>query len=214
MGPPACGRNCTRMAPTGGDDSWKQAVEGSLAGIAFCDLDARLTYANPSWVRMFGYAEPSEVLTRHASEFADCAQDIADIFAQILAVGTWSGEVSVRRKNGDLFAVEMSGTLLRDAAGTPSGLVATFIDVAQRGRSEPTRQLSDQQCRQLVEKALDPIFTCDPESRYLYVNEAAATSLGRQRLDIVGETVYDLFPPDVAQTFDAAVRRVLATGGV
>ncbi len=202
------------MAPTGRDDWWKQAVEGSIAGIAFCDLDACLTYANPSWVRMFGYAGPHEVLTRHAAEFAECAQDVTDIFAQVLAVGAWSGEVPVCRKNGDPFAVELSGTLLRDAAGTPSGVVATFIDVTQRGRSEPTRQLSDQQCRQLVETALDPIFTCDRESRYLYVNQAAAASLGRQQRDIVGKTVYDLFPPDVAQAFDATVRRVLATGDV
>ena len=191
---------------------WNQAVEGSLSGIVFTDPEGRISYANRAWIRMFGYEQPSEVLGRPASEFAEFSQNATEILATILAQGGWSGEASGRKKNGECFTIEISGAILRDAAGEPIGLMGSFIDVSRRNRAEAAQQSSEEQYRSLVESAVDPIFTCDPTGRYLYVNKAAATTLGWEPLELMGKSVDDVFPPDAAAKFRAGVQRVVESG--
>jgi PAS domain S-box-containing protein len=71
---------------------------------------------------------------------------------------------------------------------------------------------SDALYRSLVESAADPMFTCDASGRYLYVNPAAAATLGRPQQDVVGRTVDELFPPHVAAAYRAGAKRVIETG--
>lgn len=66
--------------------------------------------------------------------------------------------------------------------------------------------------RAMVESAADPMFTCDAEGRYLYVNVAAAAVFGKQQHEIIGRSVDELFPPDKAEVYRANARRVIEQG--
>jgi PAS domain S-box-containing protein len=66
--------------------------------------------------------------------------------------------------------------------------------------------------RSLVESALDPMFTSDADGRYLYVNGAAAAMLGTTPENVVGKTVDELFPPQVAAQYREGVSHVISTG--
>ena len=193
-------------------DWWRQAVEASLNGIAFADPDGRLTYVNPSWMRMLGYERADEVLGRHASEFSESVEHAADFIATIRAQGAWVGEASARGKQGETFTVEVSGSILMDAAGEAAGLMASIVDISAQKGAEAALRFSEERYRSLVESAVDPIFTCDWTGRYLYANRAAAVTLGKQPLEVIGKTVDELFPVDIATRMRAGVRRVFETG--
>ena len=65
---------------------------------------------------------------------------------------------------------------------------------------------------QLLDAIPTPIFYKDEQGRYQGCNRAFVDSLGMARADIIGKTVYDLAPPDLAQRYDLADRELLQSG--
>jgi diguanylate cyclase (GGDEF)-like protein/PAS domain S-box-containing protein len=58
-----------------------------------------------------------------------------------------------------------------------------------------------------------PIFAKNVEGRYTSCNQAFLDYLGRPRDQVVGKTVYDVAPPELAAVYDQADRALLASGG-
>lgn len=52
--------------------------------------------------------------------------------------------------------------------------------------------------RQLLDNSSDPIFCFAPDFRYLYANQAFADGIGRNLDEIVGRSVWNIFPKDEA----------------
>jgi PAS domain S-box-containing protein len=94
-------------------------------------------------------------------------------------------------------------TTTTDEGGAPRAVMAS-VETALREREEMYRAL--------VESAIDPVFTCDIEGRYLFANAAAARMLGRETRDVIGKTVDDLFAPQFAAEYHAGVRQVIESG--
>ncbi|MFQ3660169.1 MAG: PAS domain-containing sensor histidine kinase [Anaerolineae bacterium] len=79
--------------------------------------------------------------------------------------------------------------------------------------ASPTKRASndDQLLRALIDNSPDAIFLIDRDGKYRISNRAHYTSLGAASMeDVVGKTISDFFPPDVARYIleeDAIVRR-------
>ena len=58
-----------------------------------------------------------------------------------------------------------------------------------------------------------PIFVKDAEGVYTECNQAFLQYLGLTRQQVVGHSVYDIAPADLAKVYDAADRALLASGG-
>lgn len=67
---------------------------------------------------------------------------------------------------------------------------------------------------QLIETIPAPIFFKDREGRYLGCNVAFENFLGMSRDRFLGCDVYDIAPPDLAETYSRADQALFYTGGV
>jgi diguanylate cyclase (GGDEF)-like protein/PAS domain S-box-containing protein len=65
---------------------------------------------------------------------------------------------------------------------------------------------------QLLDISSDPVFCFAPDFRYLYVNQAYADGIGRSPDEIVGRTVWDVFPKDEADKRSTLIARVFDHG--
>jgi PAS domain S-box-containing protein len=191
---------------------WHQAIESSINGIAFADLQGRLTYANPSFLEMWGYDRADEALGAFAPSLADSPEEVQGILADVLRDGRWVGQSVAKKKNGERFVVSLSATMVKNVAGQPVAVMGSFIDVTKRKQAEEALRASEEKYRMLVESAQDPMFTSDIDGRYLYVNAAAAATLGTTPEHVIGKTVDELFSPSVASAYRAGVRHVFETG--
>jgi PAS domain S-box-containing protein len=113
-----------------------QAIDSALAGIAFSDLQARITYANASFLRLWGFEHVEEVAGRSAIEFWTTVEEPTAVIATILAQGSWTGEMTAKRRDGSTFEAELAATLLRDGDGKAVGLMASFQDISKRKHDE------------------------------------------------------------------------------
>ena len=63
-------------------------------------------------------------------------EKIADAREKVIATGYWEGEVEKRTKDGRILIVEVSWTLMRDAAGAPNSILAINSDITERKQLE------------------------------------------------------------------------------
>jgi PAS domain S-box-containing protein len=187
-------------------------IDSSIDGIAFADLEGRVAYVNASFLRMWGYDEAGDVLGCDAASLAESSEQARAILASVLSEGAWVGTLAARRNGGERFIVEMSGSIVRDEIGNVIGMMSSFRDITDRARAEDVHRAREERYRSLVESAYDPIVVGDASGRYLYVNAAAAARFGTTPEHIVGKSVDDLFPPQLAQRYRTGFSRVVRTG--
>jgi PAS domain S-box-containing protein len=112
------------------------AVASSSAGIAFADMDGRINYANPAWLRMHGYDSEADVIGTTPNDHVRDAADAITTLEGIKRDGSWNGEIECRRRDGSFFLAELACGLLTDPAGRPVGMMASFLDITERRQAE------------------------------------------------------------------------------
>ncbi len=100
-------------------------------------------------------------------------------------------------------------------------LLATFLGLALAGLllwhylslRQVNRRLTDSQAflQRLMDTVPLPIFYKDAALRYLGCNRAYETLLGARREELVGKTVFDLWPAEQAEIYQGADLRLLAS---
>lgn len=115
-----------------------RAIESSINAIAISDLDANLTYVNISFLRLWGYGNETEVLGRPAVDFWQTKEEALKVIESLHTQdqGNWLGELIARRKDGSLFDVQLSASLVRDENGKPVSMMGSFIDITKRKQAE------------------------------------------------------------------------------
>lgn len=109
-------------APAG---AWlERAVEQAADGIAVVDLEGGIELVNAAWARHHGF-QVDEVRGHHLSLFHTPEQmsEAGERMAAARAAGAWRGEARHRQKDGTVFEVRSSFTLLHDAGGDPVGFL-------------------------------------------------------------------------------------------
>lgn len=112
------------------------ALSSAIHAVAIADPEGRLTYANESFLRLWGYEDQRQVVGRSALEFWHTREEAGAALAAVQARGSWVGELAARRADGSAVEVQLSATLVKDDAGRPICLMASFMDITDRKRSE------------------------------------------------------------------------------
>jgi PAS domain S-box-containing protein len=108
------------------------AVAASINAIALADLEGKVTYANDAFLKMWGYNDVSEVLSRTGSEFSQDAKRALMAMEALRTEGNWVGEGVAKRKDGSTFWASYSANMVRDDAGKPVCIMSSIIDVTDQ----------------------------------------------------------------------------------
>ncbi len=91
-------------------------------------------------------------------------------------------------------------------------VVSIERDITKRIQVEKALSQSEEKYRTLVEGALQAIFTINYDGVFLFMNREAASRLGGKPQDYIGKTMWDLFPPLVADQQMKSIREVIDSG--
>lgn len=107
------------------------AIEASLNGVAMADLDGRVTYVNRAALTLWGFDDAADILGRDVRNFWQWADRADEAAAQLLATGTWAGEMIARRMDGELRTLRVSASVFPDSRGQAVGMLASFADITE-----------------------------------------------------------------------------------
>jgi PAS domain S-box-containing protein len=189
----------------------QRLIEVSEDLICTHDAGGRILSANPAMLRLTGYSEP-EWQGRSLSEFLSesTRHEFADYLERIIQHGHAEGFMRIVTKDGKERVLQYENVLQGARSGNRH-VFGVAHDV-QRKWAENALRISVSRLEALLNNIPDIAWMNDDQGRFTAVNEAFARFLDRRRPDIIGKTVFDLLPHELAVSSRGEDRLVLATG--
>ncbi len=161
------------------------AIESSVTGIVIAGMDGNVTFANRSFMRMFGYTSTEEVIGQPMELFAH--EDplelkiVEEVKVALSKNGGWIGEIHPRRRDGTRVNAQLSASMVRDASGNPVCMMAMFADISTRVRAEHELFIKEN----AISAAINAIVILDLAGNVIYANRAFVEMLGYHSIDEV-----------------------------
>jgi PAS domain S-box-containing protein len=133
------------------------------------DRKGQIIYVNPSFLKIFGYNEKSDVLHKNATDLftEEKVKRFSDVEAIVDESKGETEEFFAQHRNGTVFPVEVSASNVTDRMGNVVGRMASFIDITERKRLERELRDSEKKLRHLSQQILD----AQEEERKLIAHE-------------------------------------------
>ena len=198
-----------------------QQVLASSTAVIYANAVSGTTFS-PTWVsenvtRITGYA-PDEPLqptwwldNLHPDDRARVLSEMPALFAN----DQLTTEYRFRGKDGAYHWVHDEARLLRGAAGEPTDVVGSWVDITDRRQAETSLRASEARLRLLVGSVRDyAIYMLDPEGHVRSWNAGARQIKGYTESEILGQHFSRFYTPEdvAAGRPDAALRAANAGG--
>ncbi|MDH4239064.1 MAG: PAS domain S-box protein [Phycisphaerae bacterium] len=138
------------------------AIESSINGIAFVDVQGNLFHVNDSFLKLWGYSDEKQVLGKPAVGFWADVDKAAEIREIVNNKGSWTGELVAKKKDGSYFDVELSASLVKDENANPVCSMASFVDITERRNTEKSLRESEERLRVALSAAQMGTWRFDP----------------------------------------------------
>ena len=133
------------------------ALNSSVSGIIITNLEGRIQYVNPAFLRIFGYREKTEISGKNAADLfpTEEVKKFADVKTIIDKTRGETEEFIAQHKDGTKFPVEVSSSNVTGNERNIVGRMASFIDRTERKQAKKVVQESKKQIRSLSSKLLE-----------------------------------------------------------
>ena len=118
------------------------AIASAISGIGIMDIGGKLIYVNDACVKMWGYECPDEMVGLSLPEFWE-GDGAYRAVQELHEKGAYLGEDIGKRKDGSLFHVQLSASMIRDEAGKPLYMYGSFVDITERKETEEELRLAN-----------------------------------------------------------------------
>lgn len=152
------------------EERYRLIYEHSLNGILFTRPQGAVLGANAAAQRILGMTE-AEIIEGGRSAVMDESDERAEIaLKQRAELGTFTGELRYKRKDGTVFPVEITSSIFKDRKGETFSSVI-FQDITWRKKAEDILKESEQRFRELAEAMPQLVWTVTSDGNFMdYAN--------------------------------------------
>jgi diguanylate cyclase (GGDEF)-like protein/PAS domain S-box-containing protein len=170
-----------------------EALRQAAEAVLVLDADTRITYLNPAFYRLFGYA-PDDIIGQPIAVLSVPERENnlqpSEVIRRLNKNGTCRGEVWRRAKDGTAIPVLLSTVAIRDARGNIVGYAGTYLDLREARQAEQALRESEEKFRQIATAAQDAIIMMDNDGCIAYWNPAAERIFGHTREEALGQELH------------------------
>ena len=196
----------------------QSALDGIPTGFCVCRADGALVRYNKRAVELWGRG-PGLGDVGEFSETKFCrytAQGVPLPFAASpVAVALRSGvpvrgvELLIERPDGSQVPVLMNVAPLKDADGRIDGAVCSFQELTEVKRAEEALRASEAELQSVINRTPFMLVRCGRDLRYLFVSEAYAHLIARERDAVIGKSIDEVIGPRSLRTLQPYIDAVL-----
>jgi two-component system sensor histidine kinase UhpB len=195
------------------EERFRSVAESSSVGIFRTDATGRCIYVNQQWCAITGLD----------AELA-CSEGwlrLVHALDRPRVSRRWEQAVSRRERFRDEFRFVRKNAretwVLGDAqpeSAGEGGMVGTFTNISERVQTETRLRTTEERFRVFMGNNPAACWIVDEHGRYVYLNKALAEMLDGSEAALTGQSIFDLYPPDLARHYDEANRQVLRDGRI
>ena len=193
---------------------YRTLIERMREGVAQKDPEGVLQFVNARFCEMTGYSR-DELVGRDAAFLLADEADAALVRTklQLRRSGVSDQyEVRIRRRDGSLMWVEISGAPIFDAEGMVIGSIGVYDDVTVRREAEQAVRESEARYRVMADNSTDLIARTDAALQILYASPAIETILGYAPAEVIGKSVLAFINPEDHEVVRLATEGLAWTG--
>lgn len=167
-----------------------------------------LRSVNPAFLRMSGET-PESVLNKEVRELLPRSGEA--LFAHYLRVAETGTPVHT-----EVYFEETASVLELWVYPTENGnqIAVVFNDVTERYRAEEQLRLSEKRFKTFLDSTPDIAYLADEQWRILFTNKASCENMGLDEASVVGRTLYDILPSEVASVCEQNDRHAMESGRI
>ncbi len=170
-----------------------QAIESTSDLIGISDIQGQSRYHNQAFIDRLGYT-PAELNAAGGPPaiYTD-PQQATEVFTALQQGHSWTGEVTLRSKAGEIVPILLRADIIRNDADQAIGFIGVQTDITVQKQAETERR----RLVALVESSSDFIGIAALDGHGLYLNAA-----GRQLIGLESDAAFhqahviDYFPPE------------------
>jgi sigma-B regulation protein RsbU (phosphoserine phosphatase) len=177
------------------------------------DTQGNFIFANQQFCKLLGI-KLEDIVGK--SDFDFFPTDLAEKYRRddwhVLETGQpFTTIEEVQSQGSERFFVQVVKTPLYEANGRIIGLQGMFWDITKQRQMEENLRTSEALYHSLVETIPQNIFRKDLKGRYTFVNRQFCKTLGKTRDEVLGKTIADFLPENLAKDREADDRKVMET---
>ena len=194
------------------EQRFRLLFENSLEGIILVTLpEGSITAANPAAEHLLGWS--AEELRRGGREliFDLNEPSVSQAIEERARSGVFNGVLNHCRKDGSSFPGEVSSVIFHGPDGS-SGASYIFRDISERLQTQQALRESETNLRAMMNAVSESIFLMERDGAILAINETAAARLGSSVPAMLGRSIYEFIPAELAPSRQAHVEQAFVTG--
>jgi PAS domain S-box-containing protein len=206
-------RNGSPADWSAGEGLFRSMADASSLMVWMCGPDGLMTYFSSRWLEFTGRSRAKEVGSGWTAGLhpEDAGSGLKTFHAAVGARQPFRIEWRLRHADGTYHWVFFSGSP-RLVGRRFAGYVGTAMDITLRRHNQEALRESTSRYRGLAESIGDVFCAMDGNSRFIYWNKACEQLTGRSTTDVVGRSLYDVFPESQGSDIDVLFRTVTASG--
>ncbi|MDD3581530.1 MAG: PAS domain S-box protein [Desulfobacca sp.] len=205
----------------------ENVIDNSVDAIGIVDRQGRFSLWNRRAAEIYGY-HFAELAGKSAFDLYADPQELDSMLQRLRKDGVVREyELQMKKKDGNIVPMDISISLLKDDHGQTIGSVTVARDLSERKRAElevkqaqeELQRYSKELERQVSKRTREinsilkytpaVVYITDKDGCYKLINSRHEELFGIKNEEIRGKTVYDIFPPEVADQMRANDLRVL-----
>jgi PAS domain S-box-containing protein len=189
----ALARLDAERALRGSEERFRGLVENATVGIYRTTPDGRILAANPTLIRMLGYADFETLAERNLeAEGFEPTYTRTEFRERIEKEGQVIGlEAAWRKQDGSVIFVRESARAIRGQSCEILYYDGIVEDITERKQAEEALRKAERQYRDIFEGALEGIFRISAEGKALAANPAIARTMGYDSAEEVVSSITD-----------------------
>lgn len=172
-----------------------QVVHSIGEVVTVTDLNNDLIFVNKAFEEIYGYSA-NEVIGKNISilrpENFD-PTDIEELINELNLKGTWRGELINRKKDGSLFPILLTSSIIKDDTGKITGYLGVAKDLSEIKRLEKEVIEANNHLTSILNSFDDIIYLFDTRNICIGVFGKWLQKWGLDKSNIIGKTAFEIF---------------------
>ena len=165
-------------------------LKSTMDGIAICNNKGEFIYANDSYLKIYGYEFPEEIIGRswklvHNPDEIKKIEEI--VIPELNKKGSWLGETTGKKRDGSIIYLESALTLTKDGR-----IIRTARDITERKKTQIALEESELKYRSLIENLREAVLCQDNKNIITFTNKSFCELFGYGIKELAGTNGYDL----------------------